>query len=72
MPAREPFQFKVPSLPKNVYDFVRQTSEATGVSHWHVLLMSLRLLSQLEPEARDVLRDSIVSRYPYPGAPSCR
>ena len=73
MPSdRSTWQFKIPTLPKRVYVFVKEFSESEDVSYWHLILMAIRLLSRLPEEERATLKAEILKKYPYPGSESCR
>ncbi len=70
-PAKQ-WQFSIPSLPKQVYSFVKEFGAEEEVSSWHLILMALLLLARLPTDQREALKGEITKKFPYPGSKSCR
>ncbi len=70
MPAQfRGFQFTIPNLPKERYDYLKQVRVTTGLSPWQVVLLALMALEHLAiedgPLALEYVKE-IKERYPKP------
>lgn len=63
MPPFRDFTFTVPSLPKPVYDAVRDLCKEYSVSQWHTVIAGVIAMVSMDPAARKILLDKVQTTY---------
>lgn len=63
------YGFKIPNLPRGVYEYVKVVRGSTGFSPWQVVILALKALEwvgQTHPEKALALVEGVKKDYPKP------